>query len=88
VQVAIEGFEKYASGLDTTWNVLEYPSSRMTSSPSVNGSELMNRVRECEEWDVDGNRRLEVVARLCIEHAQVNLEQSGGICGLIYVILP
>jgi hypothetical protein len=74
VQVAKEGFEKYASGLDTTWNVLGYPSSRMPSAPSVNGSELMNRVWECEEWDVDGDRELEAVARLCIEYARVNLE--------------
>jgi hypothetical protein len=27
VQVAKEGFERYAQGLDMTWNVLEYPSS-------------------------------------------------------------
>lgn len=27
VQVAKEGFEKYAQGLDTTWNVVDYPSS-------------------------------------------------------------
>jgi hypothetical protein len=30
VHVAKEGFEKYATGLDTTWNVLGYPSSSMS----------------------------------------------------------
>jgi hypothetical protein len=30
VQVAKEGFEKYATGLDTTWNVLGYSSSSMS----------------------------------------------------------
>jgi len=29
VQVAKEGFEKYSGGLDTSWNVLNYPSSSM-----------------------------------------------------------
>lgn len=35
VQVAKEGFERYAQGLDTTWNVLEYPSSGESSSEHV-----------------------------------------------------
>ena len=29
VQLAKEGFEKYSGGLDTSWNVLKYPSSSM-----------------------------------------------------------
>jgi hypothetical protein len=33
VQVAKEGFERYAQGLDTTWNVLEYPSSGTYTFP-------------------------------------------------------
>jgi hypothetical protein len=42
VQVSKEGFEKYAGGLDTTWNVLEYPSSRESTRSRGNQADEQN----------------------------------------------